>query len=130
MKYFEEGMVVYNLTFGKGMVVNIETKGDFPVVVKYEKYEGEYTYTYDGRYLNNSGIELFQEPIIIPENKPLEEFKKGEVVLVSDDEENWFIKYYIEKKTCNTYPYRTTSCLNLERKELYTVNKYCKPYKP
>lgn len=82
--YFQVGDKVTCLLYGKGIVVNPKEKhGSYCLKVKFQD-EIVKSYTYDGRYLLNQKPCLFQGHIDInlPTNKPIYQFKKGDLVWV------------------------------------------------
>jgi len=63
------------------------------------------------------------------EYEDLHRFKKGDVVLVSDDMEDWRIAFYVGKGTTIGYPYKSSQHCIIDYD--YAPDwKYCKPYKP
>lgn len=81
---FKEGQVVWDVVYGKGVVVDILENHSYPVVVEFE--EGVVSYTNDGRTCKTHGRTLFfSEPKIEAATEPLFEpvLKKGQPVILT-----------------------------------------------
>jgi hypothetical protein len=116
-RYFEVGMTVYSVRFGEGRVIEIKNNYPFeyPVLVKFAS--GEYTFTNDGRLSIKNNIELFQEPITVPVNKPLINLKKGDRVWVKTiGNIGWDCAYFSHyDSTLNLY-----HCFEKQKKDGFT----------
>ena len=82
---FKEGQVVWDVVYGKGVVVDILENHSYPVVVEFE--EGVVSYTNDGRTYKTHGRTLFfSEPKIEAATEPVFEpvLKKGDLIVAID----------------------------------------------
>ena len=92
--YFRVGQTVYDVRFGKGIVVSASYTKEQPIRVKFcDQYET--AYTVEGKsYEFHSHPSLYQNPIVTIPNDPFEEFEKGELVWVTHDTKIWEIRFY------------------------------------
>ena len=118
--YFKEGDTVYCALYGKGVVESINLSNKFPITVIFKSSAEDYTL--DGRFTNESNIVLSQNPIPKITNRVIDEFKKFEIVEVSDDYINWNIRYYITKDDDDNY----VACSNKEKEEHFARWNYCR----
>lgn len=82
---FKEGQVVWDVVYGKGVVVEIADYSSYPVIANFS--DETMAYTEDGRTYESHGRTLFfSEPKIEAATEPLFEptLKKGDVVVLSD----------------------------------------------
>jgi hypothetical protein len=94
--YFYVGQTVFDVSCGRGTVIKITDSEDYPIVVEFEDdFYMDITYTFDGRQISGKSVNLFQQPINLPTNKPIIRIKKGDLVWVKDYEENqWECRYF------------------------------------
>ena len=98
IKGFYVGQKVYSHLFPtddcSGTIKLIYDNGDDNDV---QIYIGDkvFNFSKDGRYRLHGGVCLFSEPI----ERPKPKFEFGELVLVSDDGENWYPRYFKEGNT-------------------------------
>ena len=72
MKYFKLNQTVYHPVYGKGKVENITEFLKYSVKVQFHNHDW-YSFTKDGRLVENQPITLSQTPIPEIVNKPLED---------------------------------------------------------
>ena len=125
--YFKLGQTVYCALFGEGKIVKISNDDCYPLNIRFLSKDSDIKYTIDGRWLTSSLVTLSQNPIEPIINIPIIEFKKGDLVLVSDNQKNWYIRFFIEIDHTRMYPYQATSSSNLLSHGGWT---YCKKYQP
>lgn len=127
--YFKTGMTVYSPLYTiPGIVIDVHVNDvKWPITVSFNGRTE--LFTKEGYYTKEKeGVMLFQQPMPeMPVNVPLCEFSKGDLVWVSDNNENWYINIFIKYTPEHTYPYRTTP-----NSELYAITgyRYCKKYQP
>ena len=98
-QFFKVGDKVTCIVKGSGVVEEIVDNLTYPIIVRFcnSSFFKE-SYTYDGRFLNTGNITLLQGHVnldeIIPKNKPIVNFTKGELVWVSDDGTEWVTGYF------------------------------------
>lgn len=101
-QFFKVGDKVTCIVKGHGIVEEIVKDATYPVIVGFPNgFFTRESYTLNGRYLDRANITLLQGHIdlntIIPKNKPIVNFTKGELVWVSDNKQDWFASYFCYK---------------------------------
>lgn len=88
-QYFEVGKTYHCAIYGEVTILEIKESffGDtFPITALTKTNSTEY-YTLDGRYYKDGRVVLSQNPIPEIINVPVEIFKEGDLVIVSDDKD-------------------------------------------
>jgi hypothetical protein len=94
--FFKEGQTVWYAWGVEGVVIKDREEGPFPIIVQFPNNECR-SFTHDGRMWVDNEISLFQTKPIITPNVPLVRFEKGELVWVSDDNEEWDARFFAYK---------------------------------
>ena len=97
---FKEGQVVWDVVYGKGVVVDVAEYSTYPVIARF--YDETMAYTEDGRTFETHGRTLyFSEPKIEAATEPLFEpiLKAGMVVVALDKETSRFYPMVVREET-------------------------------
>lgn len=117
---FKKGQVVWDVVYGKGVVVEIVERSTYPVVVQFS--DETMAYTVDGKTYETHGRTLFfSEPKIEAATEPVFEpvLNKGDWVVLSDATAEAIVK--VEKETRTELFYDAGGAITFVNKDCVSV---------